>query len=318
MTDQSKGYIAALTGTLLIAFSFLFVKIALSSASPLDTLAHRFTITFLGATLLLVHKKFRFRVSGKDILRILPLAVLYPTMFFAFQAFGLMYTTSSEAGIIHATVPIFTLVLATIFLKERTTILQRIFTVFSVTGVVYIFMMSGLNVANYSMTGVIFILISAITNSMYSVLSRKLVKNYSPFQLTYVITALGFITFNVISISDHLIHPEAAGYLAPLMNSDYLFAILYLGIFSSLFSAFLSTYSVSKIEATKMSVFGNLGTLITIIAGVLILNESLQIHHFIGAVIILIGVIGTNFSKAKKAKITTPQEPSILPVKIAR
>ncbi|WP_442602832.1 DMT family transporter [Paenibacillus sp. KN14-4R] len=307
MTDQQKAYIAALLSTAIIGFSFLFVKIALISASPLDTLAHRFTITFLVATLLLVVKKAPVKVTRRDVIKILPLAILYPTLFFAFQAFGLVYTTSSEAGILNAVIPIFTLFLATIFLKERTTLLQKIFTVVSVTGVIFIFMMNGLHTANYSLLGVFLILLSALTSSMYSVLARKLVRQYSPFTLTYVITALGFISFNGISIVDHVMHPSATSYFAPFMNADYIIAIIYLGVLSSLCSALLSNYSISKLEATKMSVFGNLGTLITIIAGVLILNETLQFHHFIGAAIILIGVIGTNLFGAKKRPVDTNQ-----------
>jgi len=85
-----------------------------------------------------------------------------------------------------------------------------------------------------------------------------------------------------------------------LINSDFLVAILYLGVFSSLGTSFLSNYALSKIEASKMSVFNNLATLITIFAGVMILHETLQYFHIIGAAIIIIGVIGTNYFGNKK------------------
>ena len=48
-----------------------------------------------------------------------------------------------------------------------------------------------------------------------------------------------------------------------------------------------------------MSVFGNLSTLITMIAGVIFLNESLSYYHIIGAVMIIAGIIGMNFMHKK-------------------
>ncbi len=44
-----------------------------------------------------------------------------------------------------------------------------------------------------------------------------------------------------------------------------------------------------------MSIFNHLGTVISIAAGVLILKESLAGFQIIGAVLIIIGVIGTNY-----------------------
>ncbi len=61
-------------------------------------------------------------------------------MFFGFQIFGLVYIASSEAGIIQATIPIFTMIFSIIFLKERPSILQKLSILLSVAGVVYIFL----------------------------------------------------------------------------------------------------------------------------------------------------------------------------------
>ena len=52
-----------------------------------------------------------------------------------------------------------------------------------------------------------------------------------------------------------------------------------------------------------MSVFSNLATLITIFAGVLFLHESFQTYHLIGGVMIVMGVIGTNYFGMKRVEI---------------
>lgn len=51
-----------------------------------------------------------------------------------------------------------------------------------------------------------------------------------------------------------------------------------------------------------MSVFSNLATLITIIAGVIFLHESIHYYHVVGAMIILVGVIGTNYFGSNRSK----------------
>jgi drug/metabolite transporter (DMT)-like permease len=76
-------------------------------------------------------------------------------------------------------------------------------------------------------------------------------------------------------------------------------ALAYLGVLSTLVTSLLSSFALKWIEASKMSVIGNLSTLISMIAGAYILKEQLAYYHIIGAVVIIIGVVGTNFGGRK-------------------
>ena len=51
MKNTTKAYISALLYSFIIGFSFLFVKLTLTITSPLDTLAHRFTVAFIAANI---------------------------------------------------------------------------------------------------------------------------------------------------------------------------------------------------------------------------------------------------------------------------
>jgi drug/metabolite transporter (DMT)-like permease len=48
------------------------------------------------------------------------------------------------------------------------------------------------------------------------------------------------------------------------------------------------------------TIFGNLSTAISIVAGVVFLNESLKYYHIICSILIIIGVIGVSMPKRKK------------------
>ncbi|MDP7978029.1 DMT family transporter [Bacillus sp. WLY-B-L8] len=299
MTQTKKAYAAAILYTCIIGFSFMFVKLTFTITGPLDTLAHRFTVSFLTASIPVIFGLIKLNITFKNMLTILPVAILYPALFFTFQAFGLVYTSSSEAGIIQATIPIFTMVCASYFLKERTTIWQKFSLLLSVSGVIYIFTMKGFGSHTPSFTGVILILLSALSSAGYNVLARKMTKQFRLIDVTYMMTIIGFICFNTLSIGNHIAAGTIHLYFQPFTSSLFLVSILYLGILSSLLTAFLSNYALSIVEASKMSVFSNVSTLITMFAGVIFLQEELAYYHIIGAIMIILGVLGTNFLDAK-------------------
>ncbi|UNK17890.1 DMT family transporter [Paenibacillus sp. N3/727] len=295
MAENNKAYIAAIVYAFIIGLSFMFVKVTLTVASPMDTLAHRFTIALIGATIFIGISKNKLRIDWRVLLRIFPLALLYPIAFFALQVFGLVRTSSSEAGIIQATVPIFTLVFARIVLKEKATRGQLVFISLSVMGVIYLLFMNGVGAQITNLIGSGLILLSAVAAALYNVFARKLTQQYSLMTLTYSMTLFGFLVFNTMAIGNHVMKGTTKQFFQPFMHIDFVLAILFLGVLSSLVTSYLSNYVLSKIEATKMSVFSNFATLITILAGVIFLKEEFHLYHLAGAVVIIIGVVGTNY-----------------------
>ncbi|APC79639.1 TPA: DMT family transporter [Clostridium botulinum] len=293
-SHKKKAYVSAILYSIIIGFSFLFSKMSLTFADPLDTLAHRFTVSFIFAFVSVLLGWIKLDITKKDILSILPLSLFYPIMFFGFQIFGLVYIASSEAGIIQATIPIFTMIFSVIFLKERPSVLQKLSILLSVAGVVYIFFMKGVNLKSNIFIGIVLILLSALSSSGNNVLARKMSGQYKPISLTYTVICIGFVFFNIMSIINHSLNGTLNIYFKPFTNPLFIVSIFYLGILSSLVTSFLLNYSLSKIEASKMSVFNNLSTLITMMAGVVFLGEKLQYFHIIGSFMIILGIVGTN------------------------
>jgi len=302
MRENRAAYLAAIMYAFIIGLSFMFVKMSLTVAAPMDTLAHRFTIAWLVVTIFMLIRRKKVSFHWKDCLKILPLALLYPIVFFGLQVFGLARTSSAEAGMIHATVPIFTLVFAAIWLKEKAVRGQLVFIGLSVFGVIYLILMNGMEAKTGHLIGSGFVLLSAVAAALYNVFARRLTQQYSLATLTYMMTVLGFIVFNAIAIGNHVWHGTMQQFIMPFTNIEFLLSILYLGILSSLITSYLSNYALSKIEASKMSVFSNFATLITIIAGVLFLKEAFHLFHLAGAIVIIAGVIGTNYAGRSKPK----------------
>jgi EamA-like transporter family. len=82
-------YLAVACYTGIIGFAFLFIKLALETAHPIDALAHRFTIALAAIAAVFLISRRRLRLSGRMLLSMLPLVLFYPFLFFTLQTYGL-------------------------------------------------------------------------------------------------------------------------------------------------------------------------------------------------------------------------------------
>lgn len=303
MHNKTKAYLAALSSALIIGLSFLFVKTTLLYVSPLDALSHRFTVAFIVASAYLLISKKKLNLNLKDWLFIAPLSLLYPILMFLCQVLGLSQTSSSQAGMIQASIPIFTLILATIILREKPALKQILAIIISVSGVMIIISMNGVNSQDTSIIGAVLILLSTLSNAFYNILAKKYVAKYALLSVTYVMTTIAFVVFSVLSLSNHIVKGTLDHYLLPFTNQNYTLSILYLGILSSLLTSLISNYALSILPPAQMSIFSNVSVLVTVLAGIIILNETFTSLHLLGGVLIILGAIGTNFFGAKKKKL---------------
>lgn len=298
--DLRLPYLFAVLNAVIIGLSFLFAKQALDYASPLDTLTFRFAASFVALAVPVAFGWVKLSYRGKPLYKVLLLATLYPLGFFTLQAFGLLHATSAEGGILYAFTPIVTMIVASVFLKEATTLLQKLSIFLSVFGVVFIFVMKGGGIDWSNVTGISLLLLTCVVFAVYTVMARSLSKQFSPAEITYMMLTIGFAVFLIISLMNHMAARTLGSFFAPLSSSTFLTAILFLGIVSSLLTAWLANYILSKMEASKMSVFANLSTIVSMAAGAIVLGEEITVYHLIGSVIIIAGVIGTNRLGRKK------------------
>lgn len=297
MTEKKNylPYISAITTSTIFGFSFLFSKKALNVASPFSLLSFRFLAAFLLMSLLIVFKVIKVDYKNKPIKDLFILSIMQPVIYFIFETYGIKYSSSSVAGIMISLIPVIVTILASYFLKERTSPIQWCFIVLSVFGVGFIVFMSSSSSSNQNLIGIILLVITVMSAAVFNILSRKLSLSFTPMEMTYFMMGLGTVFFNIISIAGYIYAGNISAIFIPLKSKDFLISILYLGVLSSVIAFYLVNYTLSKIEASKSAVFSNLSTIVSIIAGVTILNEQFHIYHIIGSSMILIGVWGTSY-----------------------
>ena len=292
-------YGAGLGISLIFGLSFMFTKTALDTFRPMELIAYRFAIAAMVITLLVATRAIRIRFKGKPILPLIVLSFFQPIIYFICETMGVQLTSSSQAGMMIALIPIFVTIMAVIFLGERPNIMQYLAILLSVGGVVFILVFSGDFAPTGDFIGMIVLMGAVLAGAVYNILSKRYSKVFTPVEITFVMMWVGAIVFNLIFIGQQLmgLAPDQAN-LSQLSFSSLL-PLLYLGILSSIVAFFMFNYMISKIPASRASVFTNLVTIIAILAGIIFRHESFYWYQMVGGLMIIAGVWGSNFFAEK-------------------
>ncbi|MDR0335795.1 MAG: DMT family transporter [Planctomycetaceae bacterium] len=289
------AYFLAIVNATIIGLSFLFVKITVAETSPIDTLSFRFIVALIFCAIYMKVRNIPFRIEIRRLFPLLLITLFYPLGFFTFQAYGLLYIDSAEAGILTATAPIITAVCAACFIGEKTNLLQFLSILISVTGVMLISVVKGIHFDTSSIVGIVLILFSCFMSAGYTIINRVLIRSFTAMEITLVIMIVGSLFFTGLSFVTHIVNGTIATIFKPFGNHHFTIAILYLGIFSSMLTTIFSSLILKHLRATELVVFLNFSTVIAIIAGYVFMHESIYFYHLIAAALIIIGVLGTNF-----------------------
>ncbi|MCC5909973.1 MAG: DMT family transporter [Clostridiaceae bacterium] len=292
--------LAGVATAIIFGFSFLFTKEALDFLSPFHLLGLRFGFALLAMTVLKLLGLIKIEYAGKRLQALIFLSLFQPGLYFVFETIGVNMASASEAGMVIALIPVVVTILAAIFLDERPSKLQSVFVTLSVLGVMFIIAMTGnINVGD-NFKGMLLLIGAVLSAGVFNILSRKSSLQFKPVEITYVMVWVGFITFNSIALLQHTYQGNLVNYLQPLGNMKVLISIIYLGVLSSVVAFFMVNFMLSKLEASKSAVFGNLITVISIIAGVVFRGEPFYWFHGVGGLMILVGVWGTNYFVKQK------------------
>ncbi len=293
---SSLPYFAGIFSAVIFGFTFLFSKIALEYINPIYFLSLRFGIAFFCINLLGFFKIIKLKQPLKNFFKILPVSLFVPVLSFLFEIYGIKFATSSEAGVVIATIPIFVMIFSKIILKEKIKKIKAFFLFISLCGVLLIVISEGIEF-NGRTLGILLLIGATISSALYNIFSKKLSVKFSPWEITYNMMFCGFLFFTMLSVFLSIIEREL--FFLYFFNKTVLISSMYLGVFASLIAFFLVNYTLNKISATNTAVFAYLATIISVFAGIFILNENLNVFIIIGSVLIIVGIWGINYFERK-------------------
>lgn len=294
---RKKAFLAALVGNSIFGFSFLFSKIALDITSPSVLVAIRFLVAFIVLNLFVfVGKQIKrkdgsalveFSLKGKPRKYLILLAIFQPVIYFLAESYGIKYTSSAFAGTIISVIPLMGIVLDVLIMHIGVSKTQIMCAIGSVIGVIITTV--GAEKMNSSLFGVFMLLLAVCSGALFYVFSKKASEYYNAIERTYAMFAIASVVFGVVALVQCRGDYEMM-LLVPLKSTSFWGAILYLAVFSSVAAFVILNYASTYISVSEASIFANLTTVISIIAGVVILKESFSVQQMIGAVIIILSI----------------------------
>ncbi|MBQ2700120.1 MAG: DMT family transporter [Clostridia bacterium] len=288
--------LAALMGNSIFGFSFMFSRIALGLASPFVMLMYRFLFAFALLSLVALwaccsrqEGWLRFRLSAKGVWRLLLLGLVQPVAYFLCESYGISMTNATVSGVIIALVPIAAMAASTLFLKEKPTWKQVMFSLLSISGVIVMTLQQSAGGAIQPL-GIVLLIGAVITGASFNIMSRQLSTHFSALERTWVMMGVACISFTLLALWESRAALEILA--APMGQPAFIGAIAYLSVLSSILAFLLLNYSATILPVSKTTAFCNVTTLLSVFAGVVFLGESITWVSLAAALIIIVGVFG--------------------------
>jgi drug/metabolite transporter (DMT)-like permease len=208
------------------------------------------------------------------------------TVYHISLAYGEQTVTAASASFIIGAVPIFTAILATLTLREKLSIRQWTGIGISFFGIALI----SLGEAGHLKleTGALTILLAAVCTSVYFIIQKRLLKHYTPLEVTCYAFWAG--TVGMLVFLPNLIAELPKASLGPTL------AIVYLGIFPAAIAYVVWNFVFSRTTASIATSFMYLNPIVATIIAWLWLGEVPSVLAGAGGLLALAGVIVTSRS----------------------
>jgi len=278
------------------ALAFPFIKIALEELSPINLTIMRLLVVCIVFLILLIVKPNKFsKIQKRDIIPIFLLGFLGIVVYHLGLNYGEQYISPSAASVIIATIPIFVVILASIFLKEKITLKIILGVLLSLLGV-FIISTVGKSDTLFEIkyiSGALAVLLAAMMGAGYTVVGKKMLKKYSALSLTVYVSLLGSLGL-IPFISSSLFVEVAA------MSLTGWSVVIFLGIFPTVIGYVLWYVALEIKSASEISVYLYFIPVLSTIISYFFFREEITWFFVFGGALVIIGLHVVN-KQSKKA-----------------
>ena len=272
---QIKNLFLALVTSSIWGASFLMIKYSLDELNPSDIALYRILI---GALFVNIFVRTKEKIDKADHIKFVIVSFFW--MALPFYMFGIaeQTITSSLAGLINGSTPIFVAFIAVFFYRLRITNLQIIYIFSGFIGVGLITLSGGINELSFNI-GSIFALIASISYGIAVNIVEPLIKKYE----SYIVLK---IVMRYASLLSLILYGFSASFKLPTLEVS-LIPMLILGI-GGTGIAFLTYYKLlDNVGRISSSFIVYMIPIFSIFFGYQFLNEITYAIQFVGIGVIL-------------------------------
>lgn len=285
----------AVLATIVWSGNFIVARFVADKIPPISLAFYRWTTASV-IMLPIAWKKFseEKQVVMQNWKYILWVSLSGITLFNTFVYFAGHYSPAINLALIGTTSsPVFSIVLAAIFLKEKITPLRIIGLLLCISGIIY-FIAQGSweKLKNFHFSeGDALVLLGALAFAIYNIFVRKKPKELSAISFLFVIFCVGSLLLVPFFMWEVYNTP------AVKWNTDLVLIILYLGAGTSVIAFLCWNVAIGKLGAARTALFGNLIPIFSTIEAVLLLNEEITMVHIIAGITVITGLVIANLKK---------------------
>lgn len=279
------GHAAALFTTSVWGITYVSTKYLVGSFSPVEILMIRFCIA-VSLLKLFVPQGIRFELSKEPFFALAGFSGI--CMYFVLENTALTITSASNVGIIVATAPLFTGILAAVVFKDRQVFSWQFILGFmvSITGIV----MLSLKGSDFSIhpEGDLLVICAGIFWAVYSLTIKKICSwNFNNIAVTRRAFLWGMLFITPFMICSDLNTEDLSRYTDCKMWMN----LLFLGAVASAVCFASWNFAVKTIGAVKTSVYIYSGPAVTVIFAYFFLGEQLNITGICGCILATAGLV---------------------------
>lgn len=298
---STKGLVFVILAVMFWGVSFINTKVLLEEYPPVSIAFFRQFVALVPLAVMFLRKKAFFRLNLKTVLHMAVASLFGIVLYFLFENNGLKYISASEASIIVATIPIFTLLMDTLVSRQKLDFKTFCLVLGSWVGV-YLVITGGspVMVGSGNLKGSLLVFGAMVSWIVYTLITKRLSQQYDSLQMTFSQTLLSiplFIPF--IWQEKALWHWPSATATAHL---------LFLGIFCSAVAYVFFLYGIAVLGPGVASSYLNLIPLVTMAIGAVFLGDRLAPLQLCGAVLILVSLGLISFNRLRQKKSEKPSE----------
>jgi drug/metabolite transporter (DMT)-like permease len=275
--------VAILAAILFWGSSFAAMKVTIAEVGPWTVMWVRMAVAFL-VIVPFLRRLWPLPYRSGDWKLIFPFVLFQPCLYFTLEANALRFTSSSQAGVISASVPLLVAFGSYFTLGEKVSRATVLGLFISLGGVMWLTLAGDPSeAASDPVLGNLLEFGAMMAAVGYVLLVKRLSERYNPWSLTAMQIVAGSLFFLPGAV------PLFTGKFEALTFAQ-IAALVYLGAFVTLGAFGFYNYGIAHIPANRAAAFVNLIPVVAVMLGWSVLGETLNGPQVAAALCVLAGV----------------------------
>jgi drug/metabolite transporter (DMT)-like permease len=291
---QFSSYGILLVLSIIWGSAFVAIRIADFELSPINLTLLRWLVSCAGFLVVAVFiGKPKTKLEWQDLPRLLVISLFNVPFYHLALNFAEKTVSSGLAGFMSSLNPIFAAVFSAYFLKEKIGKRLALALIIGITGALVLALPDQTFSSGEPFVGLLELLVVSLSFAGFSALSKPLIHKYG----SAPVTIWAGLTGTVMLLP--LLSPSFVTEATALSSTGWL-SILFLAILSTV-AGYLMFYTlVSRGAVSRLSIQLYLIPVISVIVGVLLLQESVSVYTIIGGAILLFSIALATIQKKKR------------------